>query len=77
MNTSHYPKDLKRNPEGTQDFESDQRRDHQDSEDGQRDVNGRAPPLSGSSCWVSIKKIEPQTTGLITAKTVTMACTVW
>jgi hypothetical protein len=26
---------------------------------------------------VSVKKIEPHTTGLMTARTVTMACTIW
>ena len=34
--------------------------------------------LSANVCFgVSVRKIEPHTTGLMTAKTVTIACNIW
>src|SRR5215813_10872458 len=77
----YHPSDdsehIQRDVEDTQNLEPDQRRADKNNENAQRDFSAAHRLCAGVSFAVSVKKIEPHTTGLMTARTVTMACTIW
>src|SRR5262249_26426295 len=77
----YHPSDdsehIQRDVEDTQNLEPDQRRATRNNKNARRAFGGRPPSLRGGKLRGKRQEIEPHTTGLMTARTVTMACTIW